>query len=129
MEHLYLFNLLGDPCMRLPVPGALKVQVQRDPADPTRIVALVNAPAAGLLVVETVRPRSMSRRMRAGDQREQFEEAYRNANIAELTRDKVTLEKAGPAKIEIKLPAGTAPGSYLLRAYLKGTTGAWMGSE
>jgi hypothetical protein len=125
LEHLYLFNLLGDPCMRLPVPGALEVQARRDG---TRVEATVNAPAAGLLVVEAMRPRTLARGARAGDRPEQFEEAYRKANVGEITRHKVTLDKAGPARVQIELPAGLAPGTYALRAYLKGAKAAWMGA-
>ena len=91
-EHLSLYNLLGDPTMRVPMPQKATVTATIE-GDLVRFSG--TSPIAGKATIELLVPRTPHRKKRTGDTEEDFAKTYANANNRNLARITLTLGKAG----------------------------------
>jgi hypothetical protein len=128
IEHLYLYNLLGDPSMRIPhaAPAALKAPETLHPGETAQVT--VQADVTGKYTIELVRERSPDRPKRTGDTDEEFMTAYRNANDGVCARAAGATDK-GAFGAALALPAGRRPGTNDVRVWIEGKDGVAMGSQ
>jgi hypothetical protein len=130
-EHLDLFNLLGDPLLRVPLPQAIDLEAPTTIAPGAKLTLAGKAPWAGRAVIEvavrrdrlTFRPparRQLDAQTLAG-----YDETYRRANEPRLRVTEVQLA-AGPFATEVEVPA-EARGPCQLRLFLEGPTGCAAG--
>jgi hypothetical protein len=128
IEHLYLYNLLGDPSLRIAhaASAALKAPETLHPGETAQVT--VQAEVTGKYAIELVRERSPDRTPRTGDTDEEFMTAYRNANDGVLARAEGTAEK-GAFGAALALPATLRPGTYDVRVWIEGDDGVAMGSQ
>jgi len=127
IEHLYLYNLLGDPGMRLPHPRPATVKAPKTVHPGTKLAVEVEGDLPGRYLVELVEERTPDREKRAGDSEAEFMAAYRNANDWTKARIEGTTEK-GAFAVELSLPDDLKPGTYDARVWIEGEDGVAMGS-
>jgi len=128
IEHLYLYNLLGDPSLRLPHPEKVEMSAPEAAQAGGSIRVAAKSPLGGSFRVELVEERTPIRPRRTGDSEQEFLDAYRRAN------DWVRVSGEGEAKdgalsVELKLPEQLKPGRYDVRVWIEGETGVAMGSR
>ena len=127
-EHVWLMNLLGDPMLRLCLPGPLSLQVAERAAPGETIQIVGNSDVPGQLRVELVLRRDqvrkeldgvavdlISERGRAG-----FQQRYQAANQHILLKQERFLEAPGGFQFDLRIPAELPRGKYAVRAYLEG---------
>lgn len=124
IEHLYLYNLLGDPCMR--IPHAQKIDVEAQIVGDQLEVKFVKG-IAGHVTIELVKVRSPYRRPRKGDTEEAFAIAYKNANRLTVV-DLETQTTDGKFSGKIALPKRIRAGKYNVRVWIKGENAAAIGT-
>ncbi|MHC4937547.1 MAG: C25 family cysteine peptidase [Planctomycetota bacterium] len=122
IEHLYLYNLFGDPAMRLPHPAEAKVDAVL--GDAVRVAVASRTP--GKYVLEILRERTPRRRMRTGDTDEEFLRAYHNANKWSVARVEGET-KDGSITAELLKPKRS--GKYDVRVWIEGPQGVALGSQ
>jgi hypothetical protein len=120
-EHLYLYNLLGDPTMRIPLPAKAKITAVpgRD-----KLAVTGHSPIAGTALIEMVTPRTPNRPRRAGDRAEDFRKAYERANRRHVAQTSTQIQK-GTFKATFDLPVR---GRYVVRVFVRGKTGTAAGA-
>jgi hypothetical protein len=131
-EHLELFNLLGDPLLRIPYPNPLKVAAPASAAPGQTISISGNSPLAGVLMTElSVRRDRLTfqppRRERF-DAREldTYAEVYRRANDPRWTAGETKLP-AGPFATRLAIPL-EAHGLCHVRVFIEGADGCAAGA-
>jgi len=131
-EHLALFNLLGDPLLRIRYPKEMEIQVSQDAKPGQKITVSGEASEAAAATLELVYPRD--RQAFRPQQRPQadrvaaavFREEYRRANDRRLCA--VTEHvPAGPFSMEIEVPR-SARGRCLVRLVLDAGRTVSLGS-
>ena len=120
-EHLYLYNLLGDPTMRIPLPAKAKIGAVRQ-GDKLEVTG--DSPMAGEALIELVTPRTPNRPRRVGDRAEDFRKAYERANHRHVAQTSMRIPK-GAFKAAFDLPAR---GRYVVRIFVGGKTGTAAGA-
>ena len=120
-EHLYLYNLLGDPTLRIALPAAATIKGE---VFEGKIAVTGTSPLAGRARIELVAERTPNRPKRTGDTAEEFAKAYERANHWVLQRSEASVI-AGAFTSEFKRPE---KGSYVLRIYVSGEKGAAAGA-
>ncbi|MFI5402106.1 MAG: C25 family cysteine peptidase [Planctomycetota bacterium] len=126
-EHLFLYNLLGDPSMRLPRAADLSLACAESVAQGGKLAVQGTCAVAGDVLVELVRERTPAVPRREGDTDEAFAKCYAGANAWVKAEAKARCE--GKAfKAELSVPADLAPGRYFVRAYVTGKDGAALGA-
>lgn len=131
-EHLDLFNLLGDPLLRVAYPRAIQVSVARSAAAGRTISVSLTTPLAGSGVVELAVRRD--RLTFKPPRRERFDpdalagygEIYRRANDPRLTSTPVAFE-VGSFTTQLEVPA-EASGPCNVRVFLEGPDGCACGA-
>jgi hypothetical protein len=131
-EHLDLFNLLGDPLLRVAYPGKIAVTVEPVAKAGAKLAVSLTTPLAGRGVVELAVRRD--RLTFSPPRREQFDastlggydEIYRLANETRLVSRRVELA-AGSSAIELEVP-GEARGACHVRIFLAGPDGCAAGA-
>jgi hypothetical protein len=123
VEHLYLYNLLGDPCMRIPHVKTIDVQAEIVKGE---LHVKVPASIAGQVTVELIRERSKNRKPRKGDTERDFRIAYENANRTVIL-DIVGKTEGKNFSCSAAMPAGTPNGTYAVRVWVAGDGEAAMG--
>lgn len=128
-DHLYLYNLLGDPATRLPYPERdLVVKVEGDVKAGAPIsVAVACGQGGGKLILSLDRPvQSRPQGLEENDPRSPDDAvAIRNhtrANLASVSSTELNVA-GGDVKAILDVPAELAPGEYHVTAYLVGTEG------
>ena len=130
LEHNYLFNLLGDPLLRIQQPQPLTLEMLDEAAAGAEITIRGHSPIAGRLVVELSYPRqrlpevvkSLRLKKKDSDPIEQNQAIYEAAN--QLTINQVE-QPINPGDFKIHLPVdGSCHGSYLVHATVYGKN-AW----
>jgi hypothetical protein len=126
VEHLWLFNLLGDPLLRLRQPQAIRVGCPAEAAPGETIEVLALIPIAGQARLELVPrrdqlPRTAARRPKftaTAEVQAEFAETYRLANQPGLF---LSTQRVTPGEVVLRLevPAG-ASGSCQCRIYVEG---------
>jgi hypothetical protein len=129
-EHVHLYNLLGDPAMRIPRPAALTVTCAQEISAGKRLKIVGESSMAGDLLVELARMRSAPVSPRpAGDKsRKAFNRAYRDANNR-IVSAFVSKMKAGRFEVVLPVRETVAPGDYVVRLFLTGEDGAAAGAR
>ncbi|MFP6620463.1 MAG: C25 family cysteine peptidase [Pirellulaceae bacterium] len=133
-EHLALFNLLGDPLLRLPHPDLISVSGPPHVVAGGEVTIEVTSPWSGHATIELVCRRGIPKEsisLRTAydptDQAlRQYNQTYARANDQVWTRIRVPLAK-GPGQFTIKVPAN-AKGSCFVRIIGEGANSYGMGS-
>ncbi len=127
-EHLFLYNLLGDPSMRIPRAADVALACLDRAAPGGRLAVEGTCAVAGEALVELVRERSPNVPKREGDADADFARCYEQANAWVKAGVKARCE-GGAFKAELAVPADLAPGRYVVRAYVTGADGAALGAR
>jgi hypothetical protein len=131
-EHLDLFNLLGDPLLRIPYPNTVDLDVAGQAAPGTKLAIRGRAPLAGRGVVELSvrRDRLAFRPPRRGqfDPRglAEYAETYVRANEPRLSHAALEFT-AGEFKTELEVPAD-AQGPCHVRVFIEGAEACAAGA-
>ncbi|MHC4407490.1 MAG: C25 family cysteine peptidase [Planctomycetota bacterium] len=128
IEHLYLYNLLGDPAMRVPHPGRATVQAEDEALPGSELRVTVSKAIAGRYKLELVAERSPYRALRTGDSDEEFLRAYHNANKGVRVRVEGETTDGG-ITAKLALPKNLRPGKYDVRVWVEGQNGVAIGSK
>jgi hypothetical protein len=127
-EHLFLYNLFGDPALRLPRPGEVTLECASAAAAGGRLAVNGRCDVAGDVLLELVADRTPDVPKRAGDTDEDFAACYARANAWVRAQAKARCDgKAFQA--EIAVPADIAPGAFFVRAYVTGGRGSALGAR
>ena len=108
-EHMLLYNLLGDPTLRLQHPQPLELTRTANDSDPTSLQLTIASPISGNLVITVDRPLGS---VNDGD-----------ANNTLVLRTEAKAVAARSQKLNLKLPAELA-GPVIVRAMVSGDD-AW----
>jgi hypothetical protein len=123
-EHLDLFNLLGDPLLRLPYPQPVRLEVAERATAGTRLLVRGESPLAGKAVVELAvrRDRLKFRPPRRGqfdpNALSEYAAIYAQANQPELHSTELQLAE-GAFTAELEIPAD-ARGPCHVRVFVEG---------
>jgi Peptidase family C25 len=127
-EHLWLYNLMGDPSMRLPRAADVTIACADGAAPGAKLAVEGTCAVAGEALVELVMDRTPNVPGRKGDTDEDFAKCYARANAWVKAETKARCE-GGAFKAEIAVPADLPPGAYFVRVYVTGTDGAALGAR
>ncbi len=125
-EHLRLFNLIGDPLLRVPQPETIQLQTPEKAAPGDTLQVSGETPLGGKCIVELSCRRDRSRfrapvretYVRSQQAEAAYARAYQQANDRAYVRHEVQI-KPGPFKFKLKAPAG-AHGPSFVRMYVEG---------
>ena len=127
-EHLYLYNLFGDPATRIPHPEAVELECAEEAAPGGRLKVKGMSAVVGDVLVELVAERTPDVPPRDGDTPAAFAIAYERAN-AWVKSSARAQTRDGAFSVEVPLPAKLEPGSYHVRVYVTGADGAALGAR
>jgi len=119
-EHVYLYNLIGDPTLRVAQLG--QVVLEAAPA-PGGLGVKGTSPVDGRGFLEVVTPRKVPDLKRAGDTPEDFRKTYKLANTRVVLRQEIRVSQ-GRFSALLKV---TGPAPHFLRAFVEGRQGAATG--
>ncbi|MBN2024794.1 MAG: hypothetical protein JW809_18590 [Pirellulales bacterium] len=133
-EHLLLFNLIGDPMLRLARPAAVRIEAPASIEPGGELTVSIDSPVAGRATVELARPRGelgfappvRSEFPASDDALAAYEDVYRRANdgrYAAVQRDIST----GKSQINLPIPSD-ARGKCHIRVHVEGPRGFALGS-
>lgn len=133
-EHVLLFNLLGDPLLRLPLPDRLPVSGPETAVAGETIALRTVLPTAGKLTAELVARRDRHRHdpprrwvyRGDADSLDQYAAAYRRANDRRWVRLE-TLALDGKQSVRLEIPAACR-GTVVARLFLESDQRAAIGS-
>lgn len=108
-EHMLLYNLLGDPTLRLQHPQPLELTRTATEGDPKSLQLTIDSPISGHLAITVDRPLGA---VKTAD-----------ANKTLVLQFEATTVAAQPQKLNLKIPAGIA-GPVIVRAIVSGDE-AW----
>jgi hypothetical protein len=120
-EHVLLYQLLGDPLLRLARPEEATVAPpSRAPAGST-VEVLVTSPVAGEALVELLPRRdAFARPKQPGRTLEEFASDHRRANVRPVASASVTLEHPDSATpVTLDIPESLPPGRYQVRVWIE----------
>jgi len=125
-EHLLLFNLLGDPLLRLPRPADATVVTASSAKPGSLLEVAVDSPVDGPAQVELVvrrdrlafNPPSRQKYGTSPEARAEFQKTYDRANDACLVSQRVTVE-GGKLRASLAVPA-SAKGDCHVRVFVAG---------
>ena len=126
-EHLELFNLIGDPMLRMPHPQAIAVKAPNEAVAGSTIAVEGNCPLTGALLVELVSQRDQQRVKRPprGPYVEstlamrEFDRTYVRANNRQWCVARQS-HQGGKFQCELNLPEN-CQGPCFVRVFLDGT--------
>lgn len=122
LDHLFLYNLLGDPSLAIPQPEEGKLTPPGE-AHPGREAPFgVESPFDGEATVEIARPRGSFAPPRPPESTkdEAFLETYRRANESEVAHATGKVGRGGISFVLVPLPKDLPPGRYVARAFVRG---------
>lgn len=131
-EHLDLFNLLGDPLLRLPRPRELRVEAPSTALAGQEISISINSPVEGHgtleLAVRRDRLTFQPTRRRSFDSTssDEYRETYQRANEPRLATLQIKLRQ-GPTMARLNVPA-EARGACHVRVFVEGAEGCAAGA-
>jgi hypothetical protein len=127
-DHLLLYNLLGDPCVRIARPSPLAVAVAGEVAPGATLRVTGRADEGGAAVVELVRRREAPPKLPSTPRTtpEDFRSIYEAANSHGIARVEVEV-KAGDFAVDVPVPADAPVGPCAVRVYVAGKTSAAAG--
>lgn len=118
-EHVLLFNLLGDPLLRIRQPRETTLTVAKEATAGETLVIEGTSPIGGQCTLELVYRRDRlailppNRPKFALDRLEEYSDTYTQANERKLVGETFTIE-AGPFKRELRIPAGATGACHIL---------------
>ena len=129
-EHLSLFNLLGDPLLRLPYPQPLEITCPSSAEAGETLIVRTSIPFAGRMRVElnshpgqlTFPPPQRTRYQDNDNWLADFEDVYKRANDPRWWNQQLRVRES-PCTIQIPIPAA-AQGACSVRVVLEGR-GGW----
>ncbi|HEX3725152.1 MAG TPA: C25 family cysteine peptidase, partial [Pirellulales bacterium] len=131
-EHLDLFQLLGDPLLRLPLPRHVELEVPPAVIAGRRLAVRGDSAVAGMATVELVVRRGRQtapspRRMPFdSDRLAEYDEVYKQANEPRLASARLEVPK-GRFDLELVVPDG-ARGACHVRAFVEGRDDCAVGA-
>ncbi len=124
IEHLFLYNLFGDPTLALALPREASLVCAEEIARGGRLEIAGSSPVReGEALLELVAPRGRAPAPRRGEAREEWRRAYREANRWEIVSVRVPIV-GGTFSGVLTVPHGVEPGSYAVRCFVDGAGGA-----
>lgn len=127
-EHLYLYNLFGDPAMRIPRPAAVELESPEEIALGARLKVMGRTEVAGEVLVELVAERTPVVGLRVGDEEAAFARTYAAANARTKASARATTNE-GAFAAELTVPRDVNTGRYYVRVWVTGAGGAAMGAR
>jgi hypothetical protein len=127
-EHLALYNLLGDPCLRIARPTPFDVEAPATAAPGAKVVVTGASPVAGTAIVELARRRDAAVSIGRRTTPEEWRAVYENANRQEVAATRLDVP-AGTFRAEVVLPPDAKPGAYCVRVFVEGKDGAAVGGR
>ena len=127
IEHLYLYNLLGDPAMRIPHPAQAELNVPEQAAPGSVVVIDVASPIAGKYTVDVLQERTPGLPGRRNNSDEEFERVYQRSNnwVRATASGKA---EAGTFKVKVQLPKRMIATTYDVRVWIESEGGAALGT-
>jgi hypothetical protein len=133
IEHLALFNLIGDPLLQLHYPRAMEITAERSATAGSRLAISGRSPCDGACTIELIADHDDADAARLRQQYDsspdalgQYQRAYQQANRPPLCSTE-TLAQAGQFTAALAVPP-TAPGRCRIRAFVSGATDCALGS-
>ena len=121
---LYLYNLLGDPSMRLPHPAQAKLTAPKSVNAGEKITVTIESPVSGTMTLELLAERTPDLPERAGDTDADFTKTYdKSNNWVRAIGVFHTQLKDTPFRMSLRTPGNLKPGSYHLRLWVDCDTG------
>jgi hypothetical protein len=135
LEHLYLFNLLGDPLLRLPITSPLQLDVRKQTDASTPVRVLAECPIAGTATFElvvrrdrtTFRPPLRTTFEPTAEFLASLDATYDAANEHRLATQTVEIAANQPIECAFTLP-DSYDGPYYVRAFVRGKDGCALGA-
>lgn len=118
-EHLYLYNLLGDPLVRIGRPGPLPIDAPATARPGDDVTVRGTSPHAGRAIVEIARRRDAAVPLGPRKTPEDWRATYERANRQQVARVAVEVPE-GAFRVNLALPADAAPGPYCVRVFIEG---------
>ncbi|HLA84480.1 MAG TPA: C25 family cysteine peptidase [Thermoguttaceae bacterium] len=133
-EHVVLFNLFGDPCLRLRYPESVTLSAATDKTNVKKLVVECDSPVAGRATIELVRPLGVlgfpaPRRTAypaSPDELDEYDLIYKRANDGRVSGVEQNVA-TGPFLAELTLP-GNLAGTFQVRVFVEGKDGFGSGS-
>ena len=129
-DHLYLYNLLGDPCVRIGRPGKLEVDAPATIAPGATLTVFIRSPFSGkaTIVIERARKVPVKPSLPVKKTDDDYRQVYEAANAREVLRAEVDLTTEG-ASFSLPIPADAAPGACAIRVHVAGEKGGGAGGR
>jgi hypothetical protein len=127
-EHLYLYNLFGDPCLRLARPADMALSCAAEVRAGGRLEVSGGAEEGADVLVELVAERTPNVPRRRGDSYEDFARTYTRSN--RWVRASATAKAPGGRFVAVlEVPTDLPAGTYHARAFVEGPGGAAVGGR
>ncbi|MGH7163215.1 MAG: C25 family cysteine peptidase, partial [Planctomycetota bacterium] len=122
-EHLYLYNLFGDPALRIPYPAEAAVECAASVAPGATLEVAGTSPVPGEALVELVQHRAAAVPSRASDDASEraFAETYERANRLDVARATAPVVD-GKFRAKLGVPEGVE-GAFFVRVFVGGEKG------
>jgi len=127
-EHVSLYNLLGDPCLRLGRPAELPLEAPDAAEAGGRVEVSGTSPFAGRAVIEVARRRDAMVPIGPRKTPEEWRAVYERANRQEVAQETVDVP-AGAFRAAVTVPADAKPGAYCVRVFVEGKDGCALGGR
>jgi hypothetical protein len=127
-EHLFLYNLFGDPSLRLPRPGEIALDCAAAATTGGTLAVTGRCDVPGNVLLELVADRTPDVPKRAGDTDAAFAACYARANAWVKAAAKARCDGKTFAA-ELAVPADVAPGAFFVRAYVTGKHASALGAR
>ncbi len=127
-EHHFLYNLIGDPMVRLQRPDPLTFDAPATAEPGAKVTLAGTAPFAGKLVAEIARRRDAPVRIGARAKAEDWRKTYTTANDTRVATATAQVAK-GAFSIDVDLAADLPAASYDVRLFLESPDGAAAGGR
>jgi hypothetical protein len=127
-DHVFLYNLLGDPTLAIARPARLDVAAPAEIAPGATLRVTGRAAFDGTATFELIRRNEPLPKLPPGGKKtpEQFREAYEAANRHGVAKVEISV-KTGEFVAEIPVPADAAPGDAAVRVFVTGRTACAAG--
>jgi len=127
-DHVYLYNLLGDPTLVIARPAKLEVAAAAEVAPGAKLRVTGRAAFDGKATVELIRRREPMPKLPPGGKKtpEQFQAAYEAANSHGIAKVEIAV-KAGEFTAEIPVPADAPEGDAAVRVFVSGKSACAAG--
>lgn len=132
-EHVKMYNLLGDPLLRVRRPRQLRLVAQREQGSSRRAVVTGQSPIAGMCQIRLVRPRAVNSvrgqraKLELGDAAaREFTDCYTAANNRTIC-ERTTPVEIGEFQAMIELPKSAVEEPHEVVATITGAEGLAIG--